>query len=559
MRNSIIQAAVAAAIAGASSMSASAGNQYFLSGSGASTLRTLFENDVTGIASGAFGVNADANGVAVCAATVKTTAALSFPGGTTGSAVPDLHALVCTISSSRQNSNPALPGTMAAGDTITLYYGAEFGSVWGIAPFLAGSTAAAAGGRMVLNPTPACAISSNLVPYFRDSDTAPANTCYLGPNPVDFGVSDLDPVFWANTDNWPVTDGLVYPPAANGTGCNNVINILQVGTCVPTLAALQTLEQAGYNAINGEEFTFITDATPSGTSLGPSAAITGLSIESLRSIFTGSYKTWSQVPEALGLAGNSADIVVCRRDHGSGSQVTLSKFLTLTECGGNNGTGSAGTGTGTPPRIVSQASSLQPAHTGSLANLTAGVGFVDQIGPMDPIENFSTNDVVACVAANPGVSIGWVAIQNASTAFHTLLIDGIVPNVHNAAFGIYPAIAEDYAYSNIAVSKAGDPLLSNYTALYTKLITDVSKATTGVLSTETGGMVAGTATSATQWAVTAGKNPTGNFYIQNSPGNAVAPPSLSAATESGNPSAPTAVWINTAHSGCTILVNNNKL
>ncbi len=544
MRNSILHAAIVAAIAGTASMTAGAVNTYNINMSGASAQRTLWENDIEAITGGSAGVNADANGNPVCTI-IKTSAALSFPGGTSGSAVPDLHAALCTVSASRITGAPTLPSGIAAGDIINMYYEAEFGSVWGIAPAIPGSPANTKG-RLELVGNAACSASSNLVPYFRDTDTS-TSTCYQGPFLVDVEVSDLDPVFWSSTDNYSYSDGLVYPAAINGTGPGGVMNILQAGggAAQPTLAQLQALENGGgYSYVNGEVFTFITDKSAAGTTAGPSAAITNLSTQSLRSIFTGAYKTWSQVPEALGLANNSASIVVCRRDHGSGSETTLSWFLTGHECGGNNGTGPGGGATGTPPRIASLADSPQGAAIGSLDQT---VGTVDGIGPQNPIENFSTNDVKSCLTAAPGVSIGWITLAP-SSAYNTLSIDGVPANAHNGAFGIYRAVAEDWALNNVAVAHKGDPLLANYTALVGALISDVSK-NTGSLAKEGGGMVAG------QWQVGA-NTPQTNFYLQD---KINAAPSISAAANSGNPSTPTAVWTNGGVSACTILKNNNKL
>src|ERR1700677_2621194 len=182
MNNVLLRAAVAAVLAGAASTAANAAT-YTINISGASAQRTLWEGDLQQIAGGTFTTNADAGGHAVCTL-VKTSAALS-------PAVPDIHAETCTVS-----TNPAtttqLPGGVATGDVITLNYEAEFGSVWGIAPFVTGDNASV--GRRTIT----CA---GVTGYSRDRDTASA-CMSADPVAIDVGVSDAEPILWQSQDNW---------------------------------------------------------------------------------------------------------------------------------------------------------------------------------------------------------------------------------------------------------------------------------------------------------------------------------------------------------------------
>jgi len=523
MRNYLVGAAVVAALGAAAPMAANAQASYHLNISGASAQRPLWEGDLEAIATGKFNSTTDNGGATACTLT-KTTPALS-------PAVPDLHALVCTISANRFAGAPNLPAGLNVGDTVTMYYGAEFGSIWGIAPFIPGSTASTRG-RAVLDP----ASGGTVTGYSRDLDTATAGL--LAPLPVDIGVSDNEPILWASQDNWAYSDGLATG-APDGTGTNGVINVLSIpGQGQPTLAQLETLEKS-WTFINGEVFTFVVEPTQP-----PTNALTNLSTQSLRGIFTGQYKTWSQVPEVGGnpaIANSGASIVVCRRDHGSGSEVTTSKFLTLNECGGNNGINSGGGAIGTAPRLVSLATNPAGKNVGSLDQT---VGGVDGIAS-NPVENYSTNDIKSCLAANKGVSIG-LAVLGPSASYTTLKVDGVEPNAHNAALGLYPLLAEDWGFNNTATTQGGVPA-----AIAAQLFSDVEK-NTGVLPSENGAFGAG----GVGW--TASGTASGqivNFYLQD---GFNAQPTVAAAAETGNPSTPTAVWTNTPKAACTILNNKNK-
>jgi hypothetical protein len=504
MRKYLVQVAVAAAIATVASTAANAA-AYTIHISGASAQRTFWEEDLSQLTQGTFA--AIPNGT--CVFVAKTTAALNPP-------VPDLHTATCTVTAAH---GAHLPAGVAVNDTITLEYEAEFGSVWGIAPFIPGSTASTRGR--------ASATCSGVTGYSRDLDTATA--CLGAPTPIDIGVSDTEPTFWSLPDNWSYSDG-VTANAPNGTGTNNVINVLSIpGQGQPTLAQLQALEQS-WVEVNGEVFSVVVNNTAA-----PTNAITNLSTQSLRSIFTGQYTTWSQVPELTGVTGNGANIVVCRRDHGSGTQVSSSLYFTQTECGGNNGTSATGSATGGANRFVSTAQSGAGSHTGSLAAATAFEGTFAN----NPIENFSTNDVSACLNAYPGQTIGIRSLAPAA-GYTTLNIDNVQANAHNAALGTYKLAVTTWAFNNSANSQPTSP---NAQAIAGQLIADAQSAANGALPTEPGTLTAGVWTSAAPSVVygitDGGLNPK---------------PSIAAIT--ANPSFPIQIWKSNAGSQCTIAVNN---
>ena len=503
MQNHIVRAAVVAALVTAATTAANAAN-YVINASGASAQRTFWESDLEGLSTGSFGSTKDAAGNILCAV-IATSAKLNPP-------VPDLHSLTCTVAATanRFPTTGLSDSGLVAGDTVTLNYGAEFGSVWGIAPFIPGSNANNTGRRTVT--------SSTVSGYSRDLDTATAGLS--SPVAVDLGISDAEPIFWASQDNWPVADGLQAGP--DGTGPNNVINILSVGpTGFPSLAQLQAVE-ASWVRVNGEVFTVVVDNTAA-----PGNAITNLSTESLRAIFTGKYATWAQVPEV----GSGGNIVVCRRDHGSGTQVTSSLYFTGTECGGNNGTSYTGASTGTPTRFVSAGTSALGGNPGALV---APAPFEGLPYSANPIENFSSNDVKACLAAYPGVSIGILSLGSVGTNPYTILnVDNVQANAHNAANGAYK-----YAIATWVGSQAPTTNPASATLINT-LITDAQKVNRTLLAPESGSLTNGV------WTTTSPKVTYALSDFQN-------PPAPSVQNSSTTPAVPVTVWKDTAKSSCTI-------
>jgi hypothetical protein len=509
MNNCLLRAAIVAALAGTASTAANAA-AYTIHASGASAQRTFWESDLEAIATGTYASTTDAGGTTVCTI-IKTTAALNPP-------VPDLHSLTCTISASRGATPPALPAGLNAGDSVTLNYEAEFGSVWGIAPFIDASNPPATNASTIGRRSVTCA---GVTGYSRDHDTATA--CLSAPSGIDLAVSDVEPIFWALPDNWSASDGLSNAP--DGTGFNNVINILSIpGQGQPTLAQLQTLE-SGWTEINGEVFTVVVNSTAA-----PTNGITNLSTQSLRSIFTGAYKTWAQVPEV----GTGGSIVVCRRDHGSGTQVESSLYFTQTECGGNNGSTYLGGASGGAPRFVSTPQSLAGAAEGNLDQTIAafdGLSF-----QVNPIENFSSNDIKACLAAYPGVSIGILALSPGS-GYTTISIDNTPANAHNAALGAYPYWSTTWGFNNTPSNQPSNTVAQ---AIASTLVLDAQRPSRGVLPKE-GGTYTGGVWTATTPVVAFGVN------------DLLPLPTVAANT--ANPSAPTSVYKNQTKSACTIPVN----
>ena len=541
MNNHVLRAAIVAAIAAAAAQSASAAD-IALNISGASAQRTFWESDLEGIATGKFGSTTDSTGATVCFLTKTNASLLDTTQLPARVGVPDLHVLSCTVSGNRAGS-VSIPASISVGQVIDLAYEAEFGSVWGLAPFVA-NTVASTQGRMELVKL-AAGGTQTVTGYSRDLDTATAGL--TGPIPVDIGVTDAEPILWASTDNWSYSDGNnASPPTIDGTGTNGVINVLSIpGQGQPTLQQIETAA-AAFSVVNGEVFSIVVD-----NHAAPGNGITNLSTQSIRSIFTGQYSTWAQVPE-VGTGGN---IVVCRRDHGSGTEVATSTFFTQTECGGNNGlTYQGAPGAGGATRVVSQNTSPKGAAPG---NLVGSAGVVDTIVG-NPVENYSSNDVKSCLSANAGVSIGILNL-GPSSAYTTLSVDGVQANAHNTALGLYRYFTTTWAANQTATTQPGN---AGAQSLASTLILDAQKVTRGLLPAENGSFVNNqwfappAAAAITSSSTPAVSGPEGYFYVQDVPQNLK--PVVSSSSVTGNPSLPTSVWKDTNKSSCTIRTNSNS-
>jgi len=382
MRSSKIAFAVAAIMA-AGAASASNVNLFV---SGASAQRTFWVKDLVG---------------SVCGTNQITT----FKN--TGTGAPDNAAYRCTAAL-------AVTG-VSIGDVVTLYYSAELGSIWGVAPFIPGHGTTT---RRFVNPDSAdcgatsadttfqtnglkasCAITgySNLTETFSSVN----GTAMISATPQ-IGVTDVEPKFWAQTQNWP-------------TG-NTAIG------AIPTDADIAALPS--YATINGQIFSVIVNNSgPLGTSTGL-IGTKSISTQSMKAILTGQYNTWGKVPEVAAAGGSTQPIKLCRRDIGSGTQVSASIFFTGSECFRSGS------------KLI-----VTAAAQGKLSTVNGGAGVV---------ENTSTDNVKSCVTGDTG-AVGIVSLGTSAT-YTTLNLDGVQPNAHNAAAGLYPFSFENKLYNGTDAS-----------------------------------------------------------------------------------------------------------
>ena len=307
---------------------------------------------------------------------------------------PDYSVTVVTVA-----NNQGISG-LAVGDTVSMHYSGELGSVWGVAgafrtpartrAFLTGSNCAASG--TTVTTTNVTTITCQGSAFNHVTDTDGASPALMATATADILVSDVEPDLFTS-DNWPTANtDLTLIPTVLGAA--------------PTAANISTAKGV-LTPVIGQVFNFIGNNIPG---IANNQKI-NLSSNSLRAIFTGSYTSWNQVPEAND-GTNATPIFVCRRDHGSGTQISASVTVTGFECG------------------LSGANQMPPQQVAGTAPSTNATFQ----------ENASTVDMDTCIATHNG-SIGLRSLTTPSAARVVFNIDGVEANAHNAAAGAYP-----YAY-----------------------------------------------------------------------------------------------------------------
>jgi ABC-type phosphate transport system substrate-binding protein len=428
--NPYIAAAVAAAISG----SAVAAN-YDIYVSGASAQRTFWSKDLQG---------------SICGNGTLTTFKYFDSTITSPAPQPDYQAFRCTA------QGTGLPGSITSGDIVTMHYAAELGSVWGVAGTL--NTALT---RAQLDPglpiNAACTLTTTANTYNcaglnfdRKNDTGGGVT--MVQHKSDILVYDVEPTLFAQPDNWPSASAGTLQN--DGTGSSADTTVVKLGS-TPSLASLGALAAAGAHTLNGQVFSVI-------GKLPAAWNVTNLSKSSLSSIFAGQYTTWSQVPEVGATDTTGTTITLCRRDHGSGTQVASNVFFEGVECG-------------------------NPGAKAFASNAT----WNNIIGSPNLNEAPTSTDAKTCVTNTSG-SIG-IASLGTSSAYTTFNIDGLQANAHNAAAGIYQFAFETWGFDN----KAAAANNTSAAALASALITDAelqSKLNTYLAETAT--LAAGQYTSA---------------------------------------------------------------
>lgn len=469
MRKSTISLAVAAALA-AGSAQAAVSHVY---ASGASAQRNVWARDISRLC-GTSGSPAlideyDAN--------------INKPDGVTK---PDFKAFVCIAV---QNNLGGFP----SGNTVILHYSAELGSVWGILPALvaAGSTvhhdAENQGKRLAFDPsaggtvslaTPSGHVGTNGLPdnvisnipahvvdYVYGSDSVAFTTggsssdlVYFSRQQPDLATADIEPAKWSNPDNWPAYSVFGHSPDDSElsllSGDTMIGQVFEVAVAkdVPTIFATPRLSKTSISAI-----------------------------------FQGKVSVWGQIPE-VNNASDTTPIRVCRRDHGSGTQVSASITFTGTECS-----------------AVGSRAFVSQDDPGSIGTV---------------VENPSTSAMQNCLKTQVGgleTSIGFFNVGADTADYKAVSIDGVVPNSHNAAAGFYP-----FAYETWATK------LTNNTGVQTLYDDLKDQANLTAVASETASLSGG------QFVVTSG-NPQAYFGLQN-----WNTPSISALTAS--PGAPVAVY-----------------
>lgn len=313
---------------------------------------------------------------------------ITYDGKLTNSPAPDFKAYRCTAAGS-----PIAP--VAVGDTVTMHFTAELGSVWGIAPALWYSGDTSRPGtdkRLFLEPGDGSGCTGSgtafncpgtaAAAYNYNTDTVVGGSTLFARHTPDIVVTDVEPSKWQFADNWPA---------------------YTIFGAAPDSDALSTATGLG-ESLTGQLFAVVLHGVPSNP--------TNLSRASIQSIFQGSVGTWSQIPEvgAADTAVGGTPIRVCRRDHGSGTQVAASITFTGSECG------------------------LTNAHT-----------FVSSAEPNNItalVENPASSSLATCMG-QAGANIG-IASYGTNANYSIISIDGVEANAHNAAAGYYPFAYETW-------------------------------------------------------------------------------------------------------------------
>jgi hypothetical protein len=278
---------------------------------------------------------------------------------------PDFRAYSCTLASTTNVPAPI------RGVNTTIYYRSEGGSVWG--PGAIGANRSIkrllvdAGCGLVAAP----GFGDCAATYTLDTD---ASTGHLTNSPVDLGVADEEPGMFRG-ENW--FGGPLGPEPAPG--------------------ALEALPNSpGF----GQVFGILVNNSLT--------TLTNISSQDVASIFAGVYTDWSQVQDSGGNPLPAGAITVCRREAGSGTQVSAGvKFL-------NQNCGVAST-----PFV-----SGGDTNTGPFGN---------------PVfTNSSTGSLETCVGSHPGaiaMNVFKSPAANASTKYISL--DTVAPSKVAAAQGKY--------------------------------------------------------------------------------------------------------------------------
>ena len=370
---------------------------------------------------------------------------------------PDFRAYSCILKNPLPAQTPALTNGNLAGKPILVYYRAEGGSVYGVAPLALNATiqrldvpdpANVPAGEVACSGPGVAAVQQNGLNSAKATDSAGFVTWLCAvPAPLSdlkgtLGVNSSKQVtgqsgWWLPYDNWVPTAGVTETSptcapclAAYGGKVDLVLDTPTMGVSDVDPAALTGLNYPLNNFTGSNvKFTALTAAqratlapipilqqlfgallsTEAGSAVTPNLAKTAagnpiLSRQSLAGIYTGAYTNWSQVPEAAGIAGNNVAITICRRDRGSGTQTASAIYFGNDFCG--------------------NASSFENDNSFIAANGTSVLYYA------------TTGDVQACLQTHTdSIGISSVSSPKASTIFAA--IDGIDPTQANLLKATY--------------------------------------------------------------------------------------------------------------------------
>jgi ABC-type phosphate transport system substrate-binding protein len=308
------------------------------------------------------------------------------------SGTPDFNAWSCT----------AAAGPFS-GQTTTIYYRAEGGSVVGVLPVINNVAIK----QLDLSTSGGC------------PQTATGTvTCTVG------GTSGVNGI----NDSW--TSGVFTPSVAAQIGISDLEPSAFIGQNAPKytfvgplrsqaqLSSTSLLPQA---VVFQQVFGLIINNSPSGI-----AGVNNISSQAVRDILAGSLADWSNVPAAGAASGLTSQTAAAAADSALGGQTVAAVSTAVKVCNREAG---SGTRTGATLYFLG-------------ANCTTTAEGLNDSGT--PADNYSTNDEITCVQNNPG-SIGYVSIDHQTglpSGVAALAIDGNLPTNTKAALGQYTWVYE---------------------------------------------------------------------------------------------------------------------
>jgi hypothetical protein len=361
----------------------------------------------------------------------------------------------------RAVSGTAVAGQPFAGQTLTVWYRPEGGSVIGALSVINNIAV-----KQLDMQNAACTVSGSTAAAVAYTCTGVAGTASVnGTNDTwgggvltqasDIGVSDLEPGVFGNT-------GLGSTNAWAGAGFHDPVGTYSAAFTGPD-RSVDDLQGMTHAIVFQQTFGFIASSN---------LAITDLPREQIAAIFDGTVTNWNKVTSGINTALPSAPIVVCNREIGSGTRASADIFL--------NGTGCNSVG------------AVQPLA--EVAGSTVG-------GVVEPADNFQTIAELDCVNSHSN-AIGYVSVDNFTKVgvggtfpnAVALTVSGVKASALDAGLGVYDDVYEASVNESATPSADGGAF---YTALVPAL-QNVNTTSTSAQITAIPGLASNTASTPLQ-------------------------------------------------------------
>ena len=316
---------------------------------------------------------------------------------------------------------------LPAGATIAIFKEFELGSANGVLPLIAQAGGAAnplqfynagAGGLTDANCAAAVAgtLKNSLAYTFHGSCAHITNVPAIE---ITGGVADLEGTFFGATQ---------AQIAANLTGVNGLDPVW----AIPVNSTMYNLLQKAQG---------LTPGVPT------AANQPTLSKSQVAAMFDQSLTDIGQISGTEAL-GTHPQIAICRREAGSGTEVSAEIFWLNSDC------------TDLEDEAMPIADDTNVFEMNSTGNLAGCLSATDQAG-----QNVTTDDGLNPPGGGPRPAIGTISSENGPGTFDgvhvfAVKLDGATPTLENVVNGFYPFFEEDWFYNQI--SKCAPPVNGNY-------------------------------------------------------------------------------------------------